>query len=485
MCNQRSQPLALACSLHQPRLAYTKLTLNYSLMEPYSSEAHPDPVNLYGPSLPSFGPSLPQYRDVSLFKLDLNSLALPLKQTTALHVAAKAGDADLVLTLLDRGKDIEARDNNGSTALHIATAGVHIDVMRVLLERGADIASIDESRDGYLKNLLQQAVESGAAEAVQLLFEHGANAAFGPDSEARTNALGMAAFEDYIDIVRLLLDHGTLIVPDAAGMTALHRAAGEHFETACLLIAHGADIRAVDSDGRSVLYFASKHGHAPLVRFLLNHGLEAQEPGQSNSALQQAAAGGHTETVRLLLAHGADAKALDSNGDTMLHSAACGRSGEIVRLILGHGADVNASSRDSEGMTALHFAVRYGHAESVLLLLEYGADVNARLFDGNTVLHTASSIAFDPWQDIPYAVTETTIVRSLLEHGADVDARNNDGLTPLEIARMRKRRILVSCILHLLPEDDVDEYPDRDREMFKTLSAEGMCERDKLTSLLF
>lgn len=39
---------------------------------------------------------------------------------TALHVAAKAGHADLVTMLLERKADIDAGDFNESTALHLA-----------------------------------------------------------------------------------------------------------------------------------------------------------------------------------------------------------------------------------------------------------------------------------------------------------------------------------------------------------------------------
>ena len=46
---------------------------------------------------------------------------------------------DTVTLLLDRGADINVKDNDGRTALITAASGGMTDVVRVLLQRGADM----------------------------------------------------------------------------------------------------------------------------------------------------------------------------------------------------------------------------------------------------------------------------------------------------------------------------------------------------------
>lgn len=77
----------------------------------------------------------------------LESYGLPADKadpsgSTALHVAARGGDTELVELLIGpTGKaDIGLRDGDGSQALHIAAACGHLGVVRILAEKaGADL----------------------------------------------------------------------------------------------------------------------------------------------------------------------------------------------------------------------------------------------------------------------------------------------------------------------------------------------------------
>ena len=111
-------------------------------------------------------------------------------------------------------------------------------------------------------------------------------------------------------------------------------AMGRYVRWCKLLIAHGADANAEDSDGWTPMHYAAYCGHA--------------------------------EVVRLLLANGADANTQDRYGWTPLHHAARNGHGEIVKLLLAHGANVNA--KDNYGWTPLHYAACRGHAEAVKIL---------------------------------------------------------------------------------------------------------------------
>lgn len=87
----------------------------------------------------------------------LESYGLPADKAgpsgaTALHVAARGGDTDLVELLtgpLGRA-DIGLRDGTGSQALHIAAGCGHLGVVKVLVEKaGADLG------ENWVRGVLQ------------------------------------------------------------------------------------------------------------------------------------------------------------------------------------------------------------------------------------------------------------------------------------------------------------------------------------------
>jgi ankyrin repeat protein len=62
---------------------------------------------------------------------------------TALHYAASAGLTNVIVELLDRKADINAKDNSGRTPLDMAAQNRHMDVVDLLLARGADMDAKD------------------------------------------------------------------------------------------------------------------------------------------------------------------------------------------------------------------------------------------------------------------------------------------------------------------------------------------------------
>ncbi|MCJ1386827.1 Ankyrin-2 [Xylographa soralifera] len=100
-----------------------------------------------------------------------------IKQTLALHTAARIGNLFAMNFLLDKGADIDevpevddrtytCEDYLG-TPLHYAADGEHLDAIKLLLERGADASIVD--RKG--RTLLQRAQEIKAWPALTELLE--------------------------------------------------------------------------------------------------------------------------------------------------------------------------------------------------------------------------------------------------------------------------------------------------------------------------
>ncbi|KAG8631000.1 hypothetical protein KVT40_000140 [Elsinoe batatas] len=121
---------------------------------------------IYSGSIPI--PSQSAYNNLAGFQISTTSDEQ--KGTTALHLAAQNGRAEVVRTLLQLKLDVNFQDKSGSTALHIAASKGYHEVVQALLSAGA---STEVEDDGEF-TALQLAAMNGHAEVVQLLVNGGA-----------------------------------------------------------------------------------------------------------------------------------------------------------------------------------------------------------------------------------------------------------------------------------------------------------------------
>src|SRR5262249_39726530 len=87
---------------------------------------------------------------------------------TALHMAAKWGDAEAVQVLVANGADINKRGEEGFTPLHYAVEQGHLDAVRCLVSLKA--ANVQD-RNGDTPSRLAKALHR--TEIYELLVEHG------------------------------------------------------------------------------------------------------------------------------------------------------------------------------------------------------------------------------------------------------------------------------------------------------------------------
>ena len=78
---------------------------------------------------------------------------------------------EMVELLIEKGADIEAKDRNGRTPLMIACQQGYTNVAKLLIEKGADI----EARKGNGETALMVACMYGRADVAQMLIEKGAD----------------------------------------------------------------------------------------------------------------------------------------------------------------------------------------------------------------------------------------------------------------------------------------------------------------------
>jgi uncharacterized protein len=123
--------------------------------------------------------------------------------STVLMVAAMAGKTDTSKLLLANGARVNDKTKLGRTALTWASWRGMTDTVKALLGAGADV----NSRDKRGVSPLNYAVQKGRTETVLVLLNAGANPNF-HHTESGQTALIDAVMRGYIDIVRVLLEHG-------------------------------------------------------------------------------------------------------------------------------------------------------------------------------------------------------------------------------------------------------------------------------------
>lgn len=206
------------------------------------------------------------------------------------------------------------------------------------------------------------------------------------------------------------------------------------------LVIAGADLRALDENGRTPLLRAVMNEMPDsLISLMLEFGASANaKDKQRSSALHYAAAKvpsdevGNAGIIRILLVRGADQSLKNKRGRTPLHDAISSDMFDRARELLDYGADLEVA--DKNGRTPLLAAVTQGSAPMTKLVCDRGATVDKKDRDGYTALH--------------YAISQgcKEIVEILLDAGADVNLISK-GETPLCRAVSKSKLPLVNVLL--------------------------------------
>ncbi|OAR01858.1 hypothetical protein LLEC1_01794 [Akanthomyces lecanii] len=355
---------------------------------------------------------------------------------TALCWAARYGQDSIVQILLEKGADIEAKVRNGWTPLWLAVLAKHEVTARLLLANGADT----EARDLHGRTPLFWAIITQIEAIARLLIQNGA------DAEAKDNygitallcaagcreislslvvekngstALLRATRDENTAIIQLLLEKGADIEGSETSMTPLHCASesGLGF-TAELLLDKGADIEARNTDGQTPLWLAVSAQHDGIVQLLLNRGANTEPKCEGGTPLSMAMASEKGAMAQLLLKNGADIEAkVDGDGYTPLIPAVASADGAPIQQLLDKAAIIEAKA-NVNSYTPLILAAASGQDTMVRLLLDHGADMEAK---------------DQAWGQKPlwWAANggHTSTVKLLRERSTDMDAKNNDGET--------------------------------------------------------
>jgi ankyrin repeat protein len=119
-------------------------------------------------------------------------------------IAARSNDIRKVRELIERGADVNAKENvtgEGDTALFHAAAAGYTEVAKVLIEKGAKL----NGPAGSMTPLIM-AASGGHADTVEVLIKTGANVN-AKDDQGHT-ALTDAARKNHFEVVKLLIENG-------------------------------------------------------------------------------------------------------------------------------------------------------------------------------------------------------------------------------------------------------------------------------------
>ena len=189
---------------------------------------------------------------------------------SALHWAAKNGNAEITSELLNAGANIDVTSKVGKTPLATAAESGKLEVLKLLVENGGNIESVDQIGG---TPLLWAAGLSPNSETVAYLIEKGGNINI-IDVNGMTPLIWAAGIGQPA-VVKLLIDGGADL--DVAEIhskeTALMRAARiGKIETLGFLVDAGSDLKASNALGHTSLMIAA--GAAPLekVQMLVDAG---------------------------------------------------------------------------------------------------------------------------------------------------------------------------------------------------------------------
>ena len=210
---------------------------------------------------------------------DVNKVRLLLARKAQVNVVSENGRTPLMIAarhegavaivglLIEKGADVNAKDNQGTNALMQAATAADVETLKLLLTKEADINAKATSGS----TALMAAARFRCLSCVEVLIAHGAEVNVA--TKRGVTALATVAPFGETEILMRLLEKGADInTRDDKGYSPLMLAAHSDFlntETVRILLDKGADVNVRGNDGETALSLAQKRGNTTVVQLLL------------------------------------------------------------------------------------------------------------------------------------------------------------------------------------------------------------------------
>ena len=291
---------------------------------------------------------------------------------TALFVALGEQDLEKARWLKDHGANVQSLDSLGNCALMPLIQRNALAVFRQVVDWGFDLSVANKSG---VTPALQAALFKHGTPFLEDLLRRGANPSHRSDSG--TNALLVAAADNSIEMVQLLLDAK-------------------------------ADPLAINHLGHNLIYCAVESNNPRLMKLVLDRTEEVRANGQLNV--------NHTS-------HG--------NSQPLARAAAAFMNPGMVVLLMRAGGDLNARDADLFGagvppLSLLAFVDNDGDALLVKEALLRGANPRLRDYRGNNAFYWAVNQGLDGKREV---------LQALIDAGLDpASPLDVQGVSPLHVA---------------------------------------------------
>lgn len=345
------------------------------------------------------------WKDDSLARRELDYEFHRLDGTTMLHVAAEAGQTDVMRWLIKRGAPVHAATvmatrewMSNLTPLHLAAAAGQIEAVKVLLDAGENIEgtigddSPDKSATQYSGSPLMAAAIEGKKEMAVFLLDRGAK--INAVASFRGTPLSLAAKHGQKEVFTLLLERETPLDGVPGGRPLFAAVEGGQLEMVRFLLDRGADVNAGASEGQSPLLAALsvRRGEwdverEAILKLILDRrpSLKDIAPLRDEGLVSAAMKARNPEVLKAALEAGLLSR--ENKIDQLLIDAGGCGSVECMRLLLDAGLKLRSSKASKlwfNGMkTAFDGAVQSGHKDMVRFLIERGCNPNGDNAEGS------------------------------------------------------------------------------------------------------
>jgi ankyrin repeat protein/Flp pilus assembly protein TadD len=247
--------------------------------------------------------------------------------TSYFHIAAFFGRDKICRILLDAGDSPNRRDINGCTVFMSACKGNRFGTVMLLYENGADLSALDLSGKNALFMVAQANTDD--TRVSEFLFSKMNFDINGRDKNGFTPLLE-SAFKNSSD---------KGLVP--------------------YFLSKGADLRAVNREGRGVLHLAAMGTTGKFMNYLISKGIPVDiRDASGRTPLMLAIIANNYFTVDSLISSNADISLTDTYGYTAIMYAAEGNSMSAAVSLLKKGA--NPAAVNSSGLSAISIAESKG-----------------------------------------------------------------------------------------------------------------------------
>ncbi|WGY02005.1 ankyrin repeat domain-containing protein [Nocardioides sp. QY071] len=347
-----------------------------------------------------------------------------------LRDAAWRNDVPRARSLLERGADVDAKDETEQSAYLIATSEGYLDLLRLTLRHGATV----DDKDSWNGTGLIRAAERGHGLVVGELLRAGID-------RDHVNRIGYQAIHEavwlgedtasYATTVRVLAAGGVQLdkVSPSAGLTPLQMARERGYDGLERILRKVTNRAEKPADANAALLRAARTGDADAVAVALRAGadIEARDDHE-RTALLLASTYDHVAVADVLVAMGADPDALDDRHDTPWLVTGVTGSVAMLEALLPANPDLTIKNRYG-GLSPIPAGER-GHVDYIRRVVKTDVDIDHVNGLGWTSMLEAVILGngSEPYQEI---------IRILLDAGADPSIADRGGVTPLQHAEQR------------------------------------------------